>query len=269
MKGGVYWHIFTAEARKRMSYRADFWMNSVAGILVHFSFFWFLTYALFASGSSTLAGFSARGMILYYVFVTLIARVVQSMDLDLAISQDIYEGGLSKYLLYPVRYAAVKYAQQWGGLAPQMVQMAIFGVLAPLIVGIPEEIQIGFASVLMAAISIAAANLLHFLIVRPVQAVSFWADNVWSLLVACRFGMAMLGGQLLPLQLFPEWAQQILGWLPFPYLYSVPAMTLLGRVGVFEWLAGLAVTLFWCGVAALLGNIVWRRGDLQYTGVGM
>ena len=31
-----------------MSYRADFWINSVVGILVSLSVFWFLTYAMFA-----------------------------------------------------------------------------------------------------------------------------------------------------------------------------------------------------------------------------
>ena len=269
MRLALYWNIFSVEAQKRMSYRVDFWINSIAGVLVHFSFFWFLTYALFASGTPTLAGFSARGMILYYVFVTLIGRLVQSMELDLGISQDIYDGSLSRYLLYPLRYSAVKYAQQWGGLAPQMLQLVLFGALAPIIVGIPEEIHITFGSVIMAMVSTVAANLLHFLLVRPIQAVAFWADNVWSLMVATRFGMGMLGGQLLPLELFPEWAQTVLAWLPFPYLYAVPTRTLLGMVSPAEWLAGLALTLFWCGIAAAIGNRVWRRGDLQYTGVGI
>jgi ABC-2 type transport system permease protein len=269
MRPKLFWEIFTVEARKKMSYRADFWINSVAGIFVHLSFYWFLTYALFASGRPLLAGFSLKGMILYYVFVTLIGRLVQSMDLEMGISQDIYDGGLSRYLLYPVRYGAVKYAQQWGGLAPQVLQLLLFGIMAPFILGIPPEVKITVPSILMAAVSIILANLLHFLLIRPVQAVSFWADNVWSLLVAARFGMAMLGGQLLPLQLFPEWAQQLLAWLPFPYLYSFPTLTLLGSVNPADWARGVVITIFWCLAATLAGNVVWQRGDLQYTGVGI
>jgi ABC-2 type transport system permease protein len=88
-------------------------------------------------------------------------------------------------------------------------------------------------------------------------------------MVAARFGMGMLGGQLLPLELFPQTVQQILAWLPFPYLYAVPTRTLLGTVHPAEWIAGMAITLFWCGIAAAIGRAVWRRGDLQYTGVGM
>ncbi len=269
MRPRLFWDVLTVEARKRMSYRADFWITSIVGTLVSFSFFWFLTYALFASGRPTLAGFSVQGMILYYFFVTLIGRLVQSTELDMGISQDIYDGSLSRYLLYPVRYGFVKYAQQWGALTPQMLQLILFGSLAPLVVGIPEEIHITVTAVAMATVSIAVANLLYFLLLRPVQAVAFWADNVWSLLVAARIGMSMLGGQLLPLQLFPEWAQSILAWLPFPYLYSAPARTLLGMVSLSEWAMGLAITAAWCGIIAAIGNRIWRRGDLQYTGVGM
>ena len=121
----------------------------------------------------------------------------------------------------------------------------------------------------MALVSLAAANLLHYLINFPIQAVAFWADNVWSLLVAERFIISLLGGLMLPLDFFPEWARAVLVWLPFPYLFSVPVRTLLGQVGVAEWAAGLAILAAWCGIAALAGRWVWRRGDLQYTGVGI
>jgi len=102
MRARLLWNVFSVELRKRMSYRADFWINSVAGILVNLSVFWFLTYAMFAaSGQPTLGGYTERGMILYYVFVTLLGRIVQSNEMEMGISQDIYEGSLTRYLIYP------------------------------------------------------------------------------------------------------------------------------------------------------------------------
>jgi len=270
MRARLLWNVFSVELRKRMSYRADFWINSVAGILVNLSVFWFLTYAMFAaSGQPTLGGYTERGMILYYVFVTLLGRIVQSNEMEMGISQDIYEGSLTRYLIYPVSYQSVKYAEQAGSVAPQLIQLALFGFLAPLLVGIPAEVHITPASVAMGLIALALANVLHYLLVVPIQAVAFWADNVWSLLVAERIAIAFLGGQLAPISLFPGWAQAVLAWLPFPYLFSFPARTLMGSVGVAEWAVGLLVCLAWCGIAAGLGRWIWRRGDLQYTGVGI
>lgn len=270
MRPGLFWNIFTVEARKRMSYRADFWINSIAGILVNVSVFWFLTHAMFAaSGKSSLAGYSPRGMILYYVFVILIGRIVQSNEMELGISQDIYEGTLNRYLLYPVTYRAVKFAEQTGALAPQFVQLVVFGAVAPLIIGIPPEVHITPASVVMGLVALALANVLHYLVIFPIQAVAFWADNVWSLLVAERIAISLLGGLLLPLDLFPAWARELLSWLPFPYMFSFPVRALMGKLSVAEWATGLGVAGAWCGVAALVGQWVWRRGDLQYTGVGI
>ena len=270
MRTKLLWSIFSVEVRKRMSYRADFWINSVVGILVTLSVFWFLTYAMFAaSGQPTLGGYTERGMILYYIFVTLMGRIVQSNEMEMGISQDIYEGSLTRYLIYPVSYKSVKYAEQVGSVAPQLIQLTLFGFLAPLIVGIPPEVQITPASVAMGLTSLILANALHFLLVIPIQAIAFWADNVWSLMIAQRIAITFLGGQLVPISLFPEWTQAILLWLPFPYLYSFPTRSLMGSVSLAEWAFGIVVGTLWCALAAGIGRWIWRRGDLQYSGVGI
>jgi ABC-2 type transport system permease protein len=266
----LYWNIVTTEARKRMSYRADFWINSLGAVAVNYSVFWSLAYALFtASGRPTLGGLSMRGMVIYYIFAVLIGRIVQSNDLQLGIPDDIYQGSLSRYLLYPVSYAAVKYAEQVGSLAPQMVQLLVLGGTVPFLIGIPPEIHVSPASIAMCVVSLVIANFLHYLLVFPIQAVAFWAENVWSLIVAERLLVSILGGMMLPLALFPECVRNILAWLPFPYLISVPIRTLIGSVEPSEWAQGIAISIAWCGIFALVGRMVWKRGDRQYTGVGI
>ena len=65
--------------------------------------------------------------ILYYVVVILSSKLVRVNDLgEGTVSQDIYEGGLSRYLLYPEGYLPLKYAQQVGGLVPAIVQFAAY-----------------------------------------------------------------------------------------------------------------------------------------------
>ena len=266
----VLWNIFSVEVRKRMFYRADFWVNSVGGIAVTFSLYWFLAHAMFAvSARPTLAGFSVNGMVLYYVFALLLGRIVQGNEMEMSIAQDIYDGSLSRYLLYPLPYPAVKFAQQAGSLAPQLIQLVLFGTVAPFFTGIPQDVHITPASVAMTVVSVAVANVLHFLLILPIQAVAFWADNVWSLVVAERIAVALLGGLMLPLDFFPAWARQALYLLPFPYLYAAPVRTLMGKVSPGEWIYGIAVALVWCAIAWVATRLVWRRGDLQYTGVGI
>lgn len=270
MNPSVLWHVLTVEARKRMTYRADFWINSLGGLAVHLSVYWALTAAMFhSSGQPVIGGYSQQGMLLYYMFVTLTSRIVQSGELDMTTATDIYEGSLSRYLLYPVPYPFIKYAQALGALAPQMLQLIVFGALAPLFFRNSPDARFSFASVAMFLVSIFLANLLHFILMLPIQSVAFWADNVWSLAVAMRFMTTLFGGLMLPLELFPAWARPVIDASPFPYLFYVPARVLLGQAPPGEWAMGLAVAAGWCFVLAFVLRWIWRRGELQYTGVGI
>ena len=270
MRPRLFLHVLSIEARKSMSYRLDFWIQAVVGFAIGVAAPYFLWAAMFAeSGSRTIGGFTLRGMVLYYVAVTLLARLVRGPDLVVDVANDIYEGGLNRYLVFPTGYVSFKYAQHLGVAFPFLIQLAIFGTATVAFVGDLDAIGITAGSATMAVASIAVANLLFFLLAYPVQAVAFWADNVWSLVVLLRFATALFGGAMLPLTLFPEAMQRVLFYSPFPCLFHLPVSALLGRVSPAEWAEGIAVGVFWCAVFAAVGRLVWRRGELSYSGVGM
>jgi ABC-2 type transport system permease protein len=266
----LFLRIASTEARRKMSYRADFWIQAFVVFAVEAGIYWFLWHAVFReSGRVELGGFRLEGIILYSLAVTLLARLIRGPEFDAAVMDDIYEGGLNRYIVYPTPYFGFKYAQHLGGSLPVLVQLALFGASFPFLLGLDPAAAVTPGSAAMALASILVANLLYFLMGFAIQGVAFWAENVWSLRVTQRFATAILGGVLLPLTLFPEWAQTALAALPFPYLFWVPVTTLLGRVEPAAWLGNLAVALVWCGAFALLGRAVFRRGYLQYTGIGM
>jgi len=264
----VFWAIAGVEARKRMSYRADFWMNAVISFVTELGVAWFIVLAMFANGGR-MGDFTREGMLLYYVAVILVSRITRSADMEWAIADDIYQGALSRYLLYPANFIVLKYATQIGALLPVVIQIVLFGAWVPFVLGVPEGIHITPASAAMCLAAVAVANVLHFMTCLPLQLVAFWADNCWSLLVAHRIVASLLGGLLLPLSLFPAWSQKALAALPFRYLFAFPVDVLLGRVAPAEVAAGLGIAIVWCVIFAGISAAIWRRGTLQYTGVGM
>lgn len=270
MSPHLFLHVASVEARKLMSYRADFWINAVAAFAVEITIAWALWTAIFAeSGQARIGGFSLSGMVLYYVLALLLGKLIRGEDRQSTIARDIYYGSLTRYLLFPVGYFGMKYAEHLGNLLPALTQLFLFGAGATLAFDFRSVGDIGPQTVAATVAAVALGNLLAFLMVYLLEAVSFWADNVWSLAVMLRFMGNLFGGQLLPLNLFPEWAQAVLDWLPFRFLFYFPVMTLLGRVAAAQWLAGMAVGLAWCGLLALAARQVWRRGYLVYTGVGI
>jgi len=264
----LFFHVLSNEARTKLSYRAEFWITAVAGFVADFGVAWFLWLAMFhESGLDSFGGRDFHGMVIYYLMVILMGKLIVANRFDGTVSGDIYEGGLTRYLLFPTSYMRFKYAQHLGLMVPQLMQIVLFGAIALPLVGLPAGITM--AAVLMSLCGIVLANLLYFVLETLMQQVAFWQDNVWSLSVGLYFVASLFGGRQLPLNLFPQWAQDVLAWLPFRFLFDFPARLMLGEIGVGEWGRDLLLCAAWCAFFELLRRIMWRRGQLQYTGVGI
>lgn len=270
MRPRLFLQVVSVEARKRMSYRVDFWINTLFGFAAQIGVHFFVAMALFAeSGADEIRGFAQTDLIIYFVTVLLIQKMVMGPDQGGQVSEDIYEGGLTRYLMFPASYLPFKFAENLGALLPLVLQAIIFGILAVLVLEPSDAIAITPLTVLGAVICTFNAALLYFMIRFPLMLVAFWQDNVWSLTVMLRFTSRLLGGAMVPLAFFPLWAQESLGWLPFTFLFDLPTRTLLGQVPLHEWATGVALTAAWVAVFGGIGRLVWRRGDLRYTGVGI
>ncbi len=270
MTGRLFVQVASIEARKRMSYRVDFWINALIGFVAEFGIVWFLWGALYAeSGKTVIAGFDFDQMLVYYVVAILFGKVVRGTEFDAHVSQDIYEGGLNRYLVFPASYVGFKYAQHIGSLLPAFIQMALFGGLWLAFAGGRGAEDMTATGAIMSVSTLLLANLLYYAMSFVLHAVAFWADNVWSLIVALRFVTSLLGGLMFPLALFPGSVQTVNEWLPFRNLFALPAETLLGRSGFDDWAQGMVVGLLWLAILSALGRVVWRRGNLQYSGIGM
>ncbi|MCG8458101.1 MAG: ABC-2 family transporter protein [Holophagales bacterium] len=262
--------VISLEARKLMSYRVDFWANSVASFVAEMAVAYFLWQAVFeASGHDRIGGFTFDGMVLYYVLAILVGKLIRGQERGLTIAQDIYEGTLTRYLIFPVPYGAFKYAEHLGALLPALVQVSLFGTAAALWLPVPAELGTSPASVAMAGVAVLGGSLLAFVMRLPIQGLAFWADNVWSLNVMVRFTSDLLGGLMLPLSVFPGPAREVLYWLPFRFLFAFPVETLLGRVDAVEWLRSMGVLAAWVGILWWLSRAIWRRGERVYSGVGI
>jgi ABC-2 type transport system permease protein len=263
-------HLASVEARKVLGYRADFWVTAVANLIATVLVHWFLWRSIYATtGAETIAGYTFPAMMTYLIGVNLIGRVVRGSDLPLALANEIYDGSLSRYLLYPTRYAFLKYAQHIGMMVPELLQMALFALILIAIFGLPADSGFTVGSIALVLPALVIGNLLYFLLSVPLQLVAFWADNVWSLGVMLRFASMLLGGAMLPLAMFPEGVAQTLRWLPFVSCYEFPVRVAMGQVTAAEYAAGLATGLAWCAAVALATVPVWRRGERGYTGVGI
>ena len=268
MRPHLFLHVFLVEARKLMGYRTDFWLTSLVSLAMQVAVFHCLwTGMLAGAGSGTVGGYSYLALMRYSVLAFLVGRLVVGGNKTSVLAGEIYQGTYTRYIIYPTGHFPFQYARHLGSLVPGGVQILLLAALAPFLLKGADPLP--GTGLLLGALSIAVGNLLNFLIVYLIEGVAFWTDEVWSLLVMFSITGNLLGGFFLPLDLFPAWSQRLLAFTPFPYLYFMPIQALQGRLMPADWAQGLAVALGWCILLGLACRILWKKGNLRYTGVGI
>ncbi len=263
------WQVYTLELRRIFSYRIDFWMGFFVQLVGVGGTAYYLWSSIFADSHATeLGGFSLPSIVLYYLLVPVIDRLTNGNSRG-GVSNDIYDGSLTRYLVYPVPFYLYKYITRFAFTSLTIIQYAM--VLGAFALFVPKmsDAPISLNSALLALGFTLVAGAVFFSFQFLIEMTAFWADNVWSLLVMLRFCVAFLGGATIPLSFLPERFTHFLHYTPFPAFASLPIQLALGRAGLAEATQGLWVLALWQAGLGLLCWIVWKRGTRQYTGVGI
>jgi len=261
--------LFALEFKRAFAYRAEFWMGFLGNALSQFGVAYCLWAALFRGmGLTMMQGFTLRDMALYYLLIPLVERVVMGPEMN-HISGEIYDGTLTRYLIYPVAFFRFKYVSAIAQSVVFAGQMLALVAIFLLIFGVPPAYHITASGIALALLASAFGTLLYFVLSACLEMIAFWADNVWSLMVLNKLLLHFLGGGLLPLAFFPNILQTILKFTPFPYIVSFPLRFVMGTMTSAEMWTGFGVMIFWICAFSLFASRIWQRGLRQYAGVGI
>ena len=262
--------IYAMEIRKAFAYRMDFWLSFFVSTLSQFAVAWFLWKSIFTyTGKTAIGNYSFASLMFYYLLAPIIGRTVYGGNFgDIAV--EIYQGTLTRYLVYPVSFFRYKLIVHLANASVLLMQL--LGTMAAALLIFPSlggMYHLSPLSVVQGIVTTAAGAVLYYLFSSWIQLIAFWADQVWSLSAIVRFITGLLGGSLIPLSLFPPALQPLLGKLPFSFFIHFPLQCFLGNVPPPEWLRGMAVLSVWCALFGIIYAAVWQRGNLSYTGVGI
>lgn len=263
------WQAYSLELRRTFAYRFEFWFRFFGVMFATLGIAYFLWKAVYAAtGKDQIEGYSFGAMMLYYLLEPLLNNIVRAKEGGF-LSWEIYGGTLTRYLVYPMPFFPYEFVIGLGSATIAVAQtLAAVGIVA-LFMDFPADVALTPATLALGIVTALIASLLSFALQCLAEMVAFWADNVWSLNVMLMFCIRLLGGAMLPLALFPDWLQKALAYTPFPYLVSFPIQTALGRLDAATWAHHLVMTLLWTAALGLVGALMWKRGNLRYTGVGI
>jgi ABC-2 type transport system permease protein len=261
--------VFNLEIRRLVTYRSDFWVNFFGQIFFSLVVAYFLWSSIFEAGQTTnINGLTIQGMIFYYLVAPLVFRIQQGTGIGF-ISREIYDGNLNKYLIYPLNYYQYKLATYLANSVFIFLQLIVLMSLYNLFFYDPVIYSFDLVNTLAFIIVVTISSISFFYLFSIFEFMAFWFDNIWSLAVILRFLTSFLGGVLIPLKLFPEWAQTLLYYTPFPYFIDFPMNVFTGNMTLHHYITNLIILVIWLLVFRFLSILTWKKGNYSYTGVGI
>jgi len=261
--------VISMELRKILAYRSDFWLSFLGQTFIQLFVGRALWQSVFeASNVTEMNGMNIDTLTLYYLIAPIGTRILTGENIGF-ISREIYEGSFTKYLIYPLSFFSYKSITYLTYSLFYSIQLLILYILYSLFYyhSLPDFTHFGFA--IAGTLTFLIASVASMSIAMSIELLALWVDNTWSLMVGFRFFMHFLGGAFIPLVFFPEWANKALEWTPFPYFVNFPIQTFMGNISLHDWIKQASVLLLWVLVCATISKLIWKRGQYQYTGVGI
>lgn len=211
---------------------------------------------IYGSKGNELGGLTLNKM-MWYLAVTEVITLSRS-DIHLKINEDVKTGAIAYLLNKPYSYIGYCFSYFVGEVFIKLLTNSIIAIGISLVFVGPLQ---GFSlvNIPFILISILLGVFINFFIIVCLALTSFWIEENSAFFWIYSKLIFTLGGMLMPLELFPNWLQEISRFLPFSFVTYVPAkMAVSFTLGDF--LFNLGIQVIYLGVFVILSFILYGRG---------
>jgi len=237
--------------RQRLSERGELVGRAgfYAVILLIFSRLWAVVIQ-----EDVIPGAGATELVWYLAITEWVMLSLPAIQLD--IEADVRSGDIAYRLPRPLSYLGGRLAEAAGDAALRLVTLGVTGACLAwwLGGGFPADLR-GMLWVLpLGVLAVCVGLSFH----ATIGLAAFWLQDcspvywIWQKLAF------VLGGLMLPLEIYPHWLRTIAAWTPFSALMHGPGRMALGHDPAFAgWVA--IKLLLWCAISTALLGWVYRR----------
>lgn len=224
----------------------------------------FIWVTLNASGQLS-GDYTSTHFICYFLLIYAV-RNCNAMWFPWALDEEIRKGDLSFKLLRPVN-------PYWNYLAYQLADNVIrVPLMLPFLIGgfyvTSAHVELSTSHLPLAFLALLGGIAIHFFANFLMGTASFWLERTRALEMMYYSMLILLGGAIVPLELFPDGLQQVVMFTPFPYLLGFPVDIAMGNLSGPDMARGFATQAVWVVLTGLVGRAMWISGTKSYSGAG-
>lgn len=227
--------------------------------------------AIFNYGGVEVVGGYTYPQMVAYVFVACVTGQLCYQSTFDELTYTIINGEVGSKLIKPISFRLQLIAQNVGNFIGSLLVIGA-GMLALAfgVLGVFFDYPIGLDLLWRLPVYLLSA-FLSMLIMEAFcfifGQVAFVSQSIFGLSQIAECLWSFLSGAVIPLSVFPYWAQNVLKYTPFPYYTSLPVSVLTGgEIGDIAF--GLLLQMLWLAAFWLLGNVLFRRSVKRVVSFG-
>jgi ABC-2 type transport system permease protein len=261
-----YRHVFLVGLQSNLVYRWNFALRGFFSLfhLVVVFILWGAAY----HGKATIGGFDLAQTMTYFVVLLMMQFFIGAFNEDYQISEEIRNGLINQFLLKPINYFLYRFtiygaARLVSGLLVLVPLACAYPFIHDYLV-FPAEgwrLALGLPAMFLSAV-------IQFSIAFCFGMLTFWFLEIQGFVILSLAVESLLGGQMFPLDLMPDWVFRAAQFLPFYYQMYFPVAIFTGRIGYDLTVQGLAIQLVWVVLLLVFNRFLWTRGLRRHTAVG-
>jgi ABC-2 type transport system permease protein len=254
-----YLAILKMQVINNLAYPGDFLGRSVsiAVFLFIFAGLWQTTYII--AGTASINGLTFANMMWYLMMAETIE--LGRPRTNRIISEQVKNGEVAYILSKPYNFVLYHFSFGLGDGLMRIVINILVGILVTWLLAGPPPSLLGWS---MALITMIGAWILHFCMMALIGLAAFVVEETNSFELIYQKFVFVLGGMMLPLDLFPQWLQEIVRLLPFPYMMYAPARLFVKPEFDLFWQM-LAGQWLWVGALVVLLALAYRGSEKALT----
>jgi ABC-2 type transport system permease protein len=241
--------------------------------LINVTVYYFIWSAVFRaqSGAAANGGVSSASIggynlpqMLTYISIGWIIRSFYWNTIDQEMAYEVIEGKIAMDFIKPVSIQWMWIARAIGESAFRLIMLtAPTAVVVALI--FPVRGPASWSSFAMFLAAVAGSFLLMGAINFMIGTLAIPLKSILALIRAKYWLIELLSGLLIPMTIFPKWAQTACFWLPFEHIAFTPLQLYLGKLSGAAAGEALAVEWFWVAALLWLGKLWWDRATQKIT----
>jgi ABC-2 type transport system permease protein len=242
-----YWAIFQITLLNSLAYPGELIGRSLMIVPFMWIFYQLWNVTFQAAGSDTISGMTLYSTMWYLMMAETIE--LSRPALARTISENVKDGSIAYILNKPYSFLLYQFSNSMGETVFRALMNALFGsAMVWWLVGSPPS-PLGW---LFALIAILGTWILNFCISCLIGLSAFLVEDVSAFMWIYQKFVFILGGFLIPLDLYPQWLQIIAKSLPFAAmiygpskLFVAPSLELFGQVMFMQgaWILALGAML--------------------------